>query len=386
MNKLKVLQTISSMSLSAGGPTTCTFNLLKGLKEEGIEIQLLTFDILSKDDKLISNSTEFMRLIAPSKHPRFGFSKEWTKWLEHHTNYDLYHANALWQYPTHATLKAAKTNNKPCIISTHGMLYPEGLKKSKWIKKLSLFLYQANDLQNATAFHATSEQEKNYIRDFGLKQPIAVIPNAIDTSNFGLPNFEPKTDKRKVGFMGRLNPIKNIEGLIKAWALADSVTSQHELIIMGDGDLKYKETLIKLAKDLGVTNIKYTGFVTGKIQDDLLSQLSYLVLPSKSENFGMVVPEALWKGIPVIASKGTPWQELEIHKCGWWSDNDASSLSNVLKIALQIDETERIAMGKRGNKLIAEKYTLNAVGKMMKAFYEWIIVGGVKPEYVNLID
>jgi hypothetical protein len=58
----------------------------------------------------------------------------------------------------------------------------------------------------------------------------------------------------------------------------------------------------------------------------------------------------------------------------------------VLEIALQMDETERIAMGKRGNELIAEKYTLNAVGKMMKAFYEWVIVGGIKPEYINVIE
>ncbi len=383
---MKILQSISSMGVNAGGPTTCTFNLLKGLRGLGVETHLLTFDVSSSDDKLIANSPEFMRIIEPPKYPRFGYKKEWKEWLKQHTDYDLYHANALWQYPAHATIKAAILNNKPSIISTHGMLYPEGLKKSKWVKKVSLFLYQNKDLKNATAFHATSEKEKEYIREFGLVQPIAVIPNAIDTSNFGLPNFEPKTGKRKVGFMGRLCPIKNIESLIEAWAIAAPITNHHELVIMGDGDSGYKEQLVKLAQDLGVTNVKYTGFVTGKVQDKLLSELSYLVLPSLSENFGMVVPEALWKGIPVIASKGTPWEELETQRCGWWTNNDSSSLAQALQIALQIEETERIAMGKRGNELIAEKYTLNAVGQMMKAFYEWVIVGGVKPEYINVIE
>jgi glycosyltransferase involved in cell wall biosynthesis len=264
-------------------------------------------------------------------------------------------------------------------------LYPEGLKKSKWFKKIALTLYQSKDLKNATAFHATSEQEKKYIRAFGLVQPIAVIPNAIDTTNFGLPNFEPKTGNRKVGFMGRLAPIKNIESLIQAWALTAPISKHHELIIIGDGDSDYKEKLLNLARDLGVTNINYTGFLSGVAQDSILSELSFLVLPSLSENFGMVVPEALWKGIPVIASKGTPWEELETHKCGWWIANDAKNIAHTLEIAFQITETERIAMGKRGNKLIAEKYTTTAVGKKMKLFYEWLVVGGIKPEFVNLI-
>lgn len=383
---MKILHTISSMGVNAGGPTTCTFNLLKGLRAQDVEAHLLTYDVNSAGgDQLISNSDDFIKLVPPPKHSRFGYSKQWSKWLGHYADYDLYHVNALWQYPTHATLKAARLKNKPCIISTHGMLYPEGLKKSKWIKKLSLFLYQHKDLKNATAFHATSEQEKNYIRDFGLKQPIAVIPNAIDSNNFGRPNFEYKTGKRKVGFMGRLNPIKNLEALIKAWAIAFEVTKQHELVIMGDGDRAYKESLLKLAINLNVHNIAYTGFVTGKTQDDLLSQLSYLVLPSKSENFGMVVPEALWKGIPVIASKGTPWEELKTYSCGWWSDNDVNSLSNVLRTALQLDEKERLAMGKKGSQLISTKYTTSAVGKMMKAYYQWILIGGEKPDFVNIM-
>lgn len=381
---MKILQSISSMGVNSGGPTTCTFNLLKGIRGLGVNAHLLTYNVSSPSDKLISQSTEFMRIINAPSSPRFGYSKKWRAWLEQHTDYDLYHANAIWQYPTHATVNAAIKNEKPCIISTHGMLYPEGLKKSKWIKKVSLFLYQNRDLKRATAFHATSEQENKFIREFGLVQPIAVIPNAIDTSNFGTPNFEPKKGKRKVGFMGRLAPIKNIESLIGAWALAAPITNNHELVIMGDGDMNYKKQLLRLAQNLGVTNITYTGFVTGEAQDRLLSELSYLVLPSLSENFGMVVPEALWKGIPVIASKGTPWQVLETNKCGWWTNNDSRSLAQVLKEALLMDETERIAMGKRGNSLITENYTLKAVGQMMKEFYEWVILRGEKPDFVYL--
>ena len=374
------------MGVNAGGPTTCTFNSIKGLREEGVEAHLLTFDVSSPNDKLVSHCIEYMKIIPSPKYPRLGYSNNWKEWVAQNTKYDIYHANAIWQYSTHAIVQIAKKQNKPVIISTHGMLYPEGLKKSKWIKKISLFLYQMNDLKIATAFHATSEQEKKYLREFGLLQPIAVIPNSIDTSIYKSPNFELKKSKRKVGFMGRLCPIKNIESLIDAWALIMEVAENHELLIIGEGDLIYKEKLNNLALELGVTNIKFTGFVSGNEQEKLFSELSYLVLPSLSENFGMVVPEALWNGIPVIASKGTPWEELETHGCGWWVENDAKSLAAALKNALLLDESDRIDMGKRGNLLVAEKYTTNAVGGMMKSFYNWILNGGIKPEFIDFTE
>jgi glycosyltransferase involved in cell wall biosynthesis len=380
---MKILQTISSMGLSAGGPTSCTYNLLKGLQEQGLEADLLTYDVNNADDKLISISSDFMKIISSPKETRFGYKREFKDWLVNNPNYELYHANGLWQYPAHATVQMAVRNHKPLIISTHGMLYPEGLKKSKWIKRISLFLYQRNDLNKATALHATSLQELKYMRDFGLKQPIAIIPNAIDTFNLGIPNFNPKMGRRKVGFMGRINPIKNIESLIKGWAMASSVTYEHELVIIGEGDPIYKRTLVELAEKLGLTNISYTGFVSGVEQDEILNDLSFLVLPSLSENFGMVIPEALWKGVPVIASIGTPWQELETYNCGWWVGHDADSLSLAIIKALEIDENERIYMGKRGNNLVSKKYTIDSVGQKMKLFYDWILGNVEKPEFVN---
>lgn len=380
---MKVLQVISGMGLKSGGPTTCTFNLIKGIRELGVLADLLTFDA-NTDDEIISREP-FMNIIKPSDSPRFGFSKELKDWIEKNCDYDIYHINALWQYAPHAAARFAHKNLKPYVISTHGMLYPEGLKKSKWFKKIALTLYQSKDLTNATAFHATSEEEKKYIRAFGLVQPIAVIPNAIDTSNFGTPNFEPKVGKRKVGFMGRINPIKNIESLLQGWAKASSVTSEHELVIIGDGDPLYKRSLVELADKLGVTNIYYTGFVTGAEQEKILNELSFLVLPSFSENFGMVVPEALWKGVPVIASTGTPWQELETYNCGWWVGNDPDSLSLAITKALLLNENERISMGVKGNALISEQYTIAVIGQKMKLFYEWILGRIEKPEFVNLI-
>lgn len=381
---MKVLQVISSMGLKFGGPTTCTYSLLKGLREQqSVGVDLLTFD--AEDNDQIISREDFMKILPPPKHTRYGYSKGMKLWLEANCCYDLYHTNALWQYASHAAARYAQKQNKPYVISPHGMLYPEGLKKSKWFKKFALALFQKKDLEKATAFHATSHKEMAYIRAFGLTQPIAVIPNAIDVSSFSKANSVAKLNHRKIGFLGRLAPIKNLELLIEAWAKSNSISQDAELVIIGDGDESYIEKLKLLINKNNIKNIVFTGFLFGKEQEDIMQQLSYLVLPSKSENFGMVVPEALARGIPVIASKGTPWEELQIQHCGWWFDSDLKSLSAVLQEALNLDESKRMEMGKNGRVLVGKKYSKEAVSHMMTLFYKWILSDTKElPYFINL--
>lgn len=369
------------MGLKSGGPTTCTYNLLKGLQDNNVEADLLTFDA-EADDEIISRES-FMKILTPPKSPRYGYSKELKEWLETHSDYDLYHTNALWQYASHAAAVSAQKQGKPYVISAHGMLYPEGLKKSKWFKKLALGLFQKKDLVKATVFHATSAKEMMYLREFGLTQPVAVIPNAIDVNAFS--KIESKQTHRKIGFLGRLAPIKNLELLIEAWAKSKETTQNAELVIIGDGDEVYVEQLKNLIKVHNIDNITFTGFLSGKAQEKVMQQLSYLVLPSKSENFGMVVPEALAREIPVIASKGTPWEELNTEHCGWWIDSELSILSHTIAEALSLDETKRLEMGKNGRALVENKYSKKAVSEMMTIFYEWILSKTKElPSFVHL--
>ncbi|MDG5490129.1 glycosyltransferase [Psychroserpens sp. SPM9] len=380
---MKVLQVISGMGLKSGGPTTCTYNLLTGLIAQSVAVDLLTFDAESHDE--IISRENFMKILPPPKHPRYGYSKVLKMWLKTHNDYELYHTNALWQYASHAAAKHAQKHNKPYVVSPHGMLYPEGLKKSKWFKKLALALFQKKDLIKATAFHATSTKEKSYIRDFGLSQPIAVIPNAIDVNAFSKNITEPHGDKRKIGFLGRLAPIKNLELLIHAWKNSNAANPDAELVIIGDGEVQYVDQLKALIAQKNIENITFTGFLSGKAQEEVMQQLSYLVLPSKSENFGMVVPEALAREIPVIASKGTPWEELETHQCGWWVESDLERLSTTLLEAIQLDETKRLKMGKNGRALVENKYSREAVSAMMTIFYEWILTDTKEiPSFVDI--
>lgn len=379
--KISVLHSISGLNISSGGPSQSAWSLIKGLRNCDINAEILTYKSSNPNERIIGEGT-FVHGLSTPKYMRFGYSSAFGNFLKINL-FDLYHGHGIWQYPTHAIAGYARNIHKPYIITPRGMLYPEALKKSSLFKKIALPLYQRKDLEKAAVIHATCKQEMVHIRELGFINPVAVIPNGVDIKV--LSKFTSLANKKKqVGFIGRLAPIKNIEILLNAWANSGKNNLAWELVIIGDGETIYRNSLIDLAKRLEIKNIRFAGFLTGEEKEIAIQSLNFLVLPSKSENFGMVVPEALIREIPVIASNGTPWVELNTLNAGWWIDIGVQSLTEALNKAINLNETERRQMGQNGRKLVEENYTIEAVAKKMIQLYEWILEGCEKPEFVYL--
>ena len=377
---MQILHTISGLSTSSGGPSTCTYYLLKGLRQNGVAADVLTLAPNLAADTMVG-SEQFIKAVPYDAKTPFTYSRNFRNYLKNNREYDLYHANGLWTDPTHATIQCALKQNKPCIIAPHGMLYPQGLQVARWKKRLVLSLFQHKDLKRATCLQATCNQEMQHLRNFGLSNPIAVVPNSlpIDVS------IQPRIIENPVkqfGFVGRLNRIKNIESLLKAWLALGNLSKDSMLTIIGSGDDNYEMELRKYVEDNRIKNVLFAGFLTGAALQQKISSLDYLVLPSHTENFGMVVPESLILGLPVIASKYTPWEELNAHNCGWWVDNDADTLAATIETAINTPENKRREMGQNGRKLVIENYSVEVVAKKMIQLYEWILNGGVKPAFV----
>lgn len=356
----------------------CLHNLATGLLEQGIDVEILTF-YPDHNDSLISNEN-YINALKPPIERRYGYSLNFRNELLKYSQVDIIHSNGLWQYTTHSASIFSRRNNIPYLISTHGMLYTEALRSSKVLKKLAMSVFQNKDLRAANTIHATSKKEFEIIRSLGFFNPVAVIPNASNTTVNQI-NI-PKKSKYKVGFIGRLDPIKKIETLLEAWAITAANKEDWELVIIGNGETNYRNRLVGVANDLGITNISFVGFLVNEEKESILQSLRFLVLPSKSENFGMVVPEALVHEIPVIASKGTPWEELNTHNAGWWIDIGVEPLAKILREALSLPEGERQIMGINGRKLVEQKYSIEAVSRQMISLYEWILGKGTKPDFV----
>ena len=177
----------------------------------------------------------------------------------------------------------------------------------------------------------------------------------------------------RILYIGRIAPIKGLDNLINASA-ALGHTGDWRLRIVGPDQEGHTAELKKLALELSVND--RVEFVGPKYGDDLQREYGaadIFVLPSHSENFGSVVVEALAHALTVITTKGTPWQELETRKCGWWIDIGVEPLANALKEAMSLSPDELQSMGKRGRKLVEEKYTWKSVVDAMLDGYEEVL-------------
>lgn len=377
---MRILHTISGLNISSGGPTSCTYNLIKGLRDEGIEADILTLMPRDDSDKIIADDS-FIKALPNDARTPLVYSSNFRRYLSSHIGYDLYHANGLWTCPTHFTAEIAKKQNKPCVIAPHGMLYPQALQVSAWKKKIVSTVFQRKDLETASCLQATCMAELEHIRAFGLNNPVAVIPNGLVIDD-SLEIRKTSNSVRRFAFVGRLNRIKNVDLLLSAWSKLGDKTRNCELLIIGDGDTAYKKELEEFATANKLNNVRFLGFIMGKDLQKLVHSIDFQILPSKSENFGMVVPEALIQGAPVIASKGTPWSDLETFDCGWWVDNDIDTLISTLLIAINLSEQDRLGMGERGRTLVLRHYSIKSVSLRMKQLYEWLVYKNIKPEYV----
>jgi len=113
--------------------------------------------------------------------------------------------------------------------------------------------------------------------------------------------------------------------------------------------------------------------VDGDAKWNLLNSADVFVLPSHTENFGIVVAEALACEVPVITTKSTPWQELEEHNCGWWIEDTLPALTEAMETTLAMSREELAILGRRGKALVEDRYTWKSVAKKMRGVYSSVL-------------
>ena len=376
---MKVLHS-GTLDVNAGGPAMSTYYTLYGLRSVGVDAQIIMYP-LSVNGKLRGEEVPVHYATSPIDH-KLLFSFKYKKELRVLGNYDIYHAQGVWQYPTYAMADIAKEKKKPYLITPRGMLYPQDIAKSStFFKKLSLRIRLLDDLNKAACVHVTCEDEMNYCRQLGVTSPIAIVPNPVEIKEY--PQI--KTDEVfRLGYLGRLSPRKNVEGLIYAFDALKTEMKNSELLIVGGGDEQYERFLKNEVKRLGLENVRFTGFLSGEDKDKAIASCSVLAMPSEFENLGNVVLEGLVRGIPCIATKGAPWEELNTKECGWWVEYSQDAITHAVKQAYNSSRESLRIMGQNGRRLMEENYSVEAVAMKMKQLYSWILNNDEKPDFVCL--
>lgn len=293
------------------------------------------------------------------------------------------HVHAIWNDVAHAGVVCARRNRLPLVVSPHGMLTPWALNHHAWRKRLAWLLYQRADLRQAALLHAAAPAEAEDLRRLGFRQPIAVVPLGVKMPDAAAapPDAGSPTRTRTVLFLARIHPIKGLPDLVEAWARLRP--QGWRAMVVGPDENGHRAEVEALARRLGVADaFCFRGPLFGVARDACHGAADLFVLPSHSENFGVVVLEALAHGVPVIATRATPWEALERQRCGWWVDVGVAPLAAALRQAMALSDKERQAMGARGRQLVAQRYSWPAVAAQMAGVYAWLLGNGPRPPCV----
>lgn len=387
----RIIHIVPSMGESGGGPPRSVGQLCDHLVAS-MDVHLVTAE--DPEDSLVALDERIQKHLVKGENRTIlgriqasGFAQTLQQ-LHQQQNLSLCHQHGIWLRCSHETTRFASRNNIPLIIAPRGMLEPWAINNSKWKKKLAWVLYQKRDLEKVTAFHATAQSEAKSIRRLGFKQPIAVIPNGVELPQLhSVTEWEGLKVKRSEGsvrtalFLSRINPKKGLPMLLDAWKKI--APEGWRLVIAGNDDSNHLSVVERKIRELGLGDqVEIAGPLFGEAKERVYQEADLFVLPTYSENFGIVIAEALGYGVPVLTTTGCPWQELQAHNCGWWVDPTPEGIEVGLRSALESSDSERREMGVRGRELVKQKYLWPAIAQNMSEFYEWLLGKSDKPDFV----
>lgn len=384
-----ILHTIAGIHPKFGGTSRVVVDLLEALSKQcSLQSTLIT---QSQNDQLtmfdMHQSTCCIIANANSQNSfKLGLPfRKVLKSIVKRGQTSLIHNHGLWMPVNHWACRIARNYDIPIIMQPHGMLEPWALNHSEWKKRIAMSLFQRNDLNSAKVIFATSSMEYKNIRSIGFRQPIAVISNGVKVDvieNIKNRRSGRNENLRTILFLSRIHPKKGLENLIHAWAKV--LPHGWRLCIAGPDEEGYLQKLERQIRDLGINeSVKYIGMVNAEQKSEVYHNADLFVLPTYSENFGIVIAEALAHGVPVITTRGAPWADLETYSCGWWIDIGVESLVNALREAIKLSDEERVAMGERGQEYV-RRYDWDKIAYKTINTYRWILGENEMPDFVHL--
>ncbi len=372
---LQLVHIVRDLDTASGGPSRSVCSLAETQSQiSGIEVTVLYQDRGNSIVPLQKNKVEYKAVPAW----KFLFAKTYSKliWSDAFpTNECVFHLHGLWSPTLHFAARFAFNNGIPYIISPRGMLSEWCLAYKSSKKKLGLILYQKSDFYRAEYLLATSEAEKKDITSLISGDKVAVIPNGCDDKPGNLPNamvLGEDAGARWALAIGRLHSVKGFVEFVDVWA--SLMPQGWKLAIAGADEAGGRR---KLKERISHHGLKEHVYLLGEVDDlqkwSLLEKCELFIAPSKSENFGMAIAEALQSGTAVITTTGTPWNDIQKYHCGWWVELNTTKLQIALEEATKLKPERLREMGANGRRLIADKYSWQLVANRTVELYHSII-------------
>lgn len=361
---MRILQIVPSLDPAMGGPSRSTPALTAALAEAGAEPTLLTTGSAGEDT---ANGHSFQRSFPSFLCPSTALKKHLAS-----LDADVIHHHALWLRTLHYAAQYSRRTNAPLVISPRGM-FSEWAMRHHWLrKKLAAGLVHPGAFRLAAGWHATSPEEADDIRRAGFQQPVCVSPNGIEPiadEQLAEARKEwsarlPGDGRRTALFYSRFHRKKRVIELIELWAALKPKTWR--LLLVG---IEEEYTLNDLREKIRRAGAGENIFVFAgnESRHTPYPAADLFVFPSHSENFGMVVAEALASGIPVLVTDSTPWAGVNKAECGWrvpW-EQFGRQLATILNLPADDLKTR----GARGRTWVTERYSWHGAARLLLDFY-----------------
>ena len=366
---MKMIHVVPRIDQEAAGPSYSVPRLCQALAARGHDVELSCI--------AARGGIPGVRLDLHPQWPvmrRFEVSTSLARALRRKASVvDIVHNHSLWSMVNVAAGWVVPGRRAKLVTSPRGTLSAWALRRSRHVKRL-LRPLQWRALEKADLLHATSDMEFQEIRSLRLKAPVVVVPNGIDIP----PAAQAATasEMRTLLFLSRIHPKKGIDRLLQSWKTLQDVHRDWRMRIVGRGEPEHVDALRALATSLQVERVDFPGPAYGDDRSREYQTADLFVLPSHSENFGMVVAEALAHACPVMATTGTPWEGVAQKGCGWWVHHDVESLTAALDTALRMPSVDLREMGRRGRAWMESDFSWESVAEKMEAAYAWTLADG----------
>lgn len=380
---MNILFGTGSLFNQAGGPFLSVKDTVTVIAEKGHKVIVIgTKDENTQEESQYSQADKENLIVKPfNKYGPYSlhYSPGVSKYLKSTEHIDVASFQNLWLWNCAKAAQYCSNVGVPYMIAPRGTMNQVAMNVSQYKKIIAKYWFAKQFIDAAHCFQALTPKEYEAIRAYGIRQPIAVIPNGISIPNGNPPSKDLLPTilhgKKIMLFLGRLHPIKNIENLLKGWAaLKDNQRADWHLVIAGSGTPSYEKELTKLCAKLKITDqVLFPGFIAESEKSKWFGNADAFVLPSFSEGMPMAALEAMSYRIPCIFSSACNIPDAFVANAALECDTTCTSITITLEEMISKDEGQIKNMQKNALALVEQKFSWNIVANQLVEVYQWMI-------------
>jgi glycosyltransferase involved in cell wall biosynthesis len=378
-HKIKNLHLVESMDDSYGGPAKSIPLLCANIDDELFDVEIHSLKCLASESnyfcemcsvKWVAYESFCFKKLSISLSLILRLCKELLK-----NKYLIIHTHNFWNFvPLSAFLSKLFFNKKVILVmSVRGSLRRNSLKK-----KIVWNIFQKKMIQMSDAIHVTNMNDYNYIVKYNHN--VKYIPNGVyanQLSNYKMDcekNFLPKVENRCLLYLSRIHEDKGLKYLADAWIALSSKYQEWDLIVAGYiYDEPYFNNIVSQIEASQLTSrFHYLGALSPLEVGCVYGFADVFILPTKGENFGLSIAEALSFGLPVITTNRTPWLSISENNAGYIIELNDEELGECMDRIMSLSDNQLKIMG--GNaKEVVKGMTWENVGELTSLEYQRVI-------------